>query len=165
MNLNSIDLSNIKVAIFDFDATLAIHKDKDFSDHRKVSKENFISFYEKAYKYPEHFYDDIEPCARSERLYELVTILRKKNIKMYCLSGMKFTFHLKAKQAFVSKYYGDDIEVIATSSQEFKLLGVEIIKKINNCESNEILFIDDLDEVVDMLRKNDIKAINVQDIV
>ncbi len=164
MNLNDIDLSHIKVAIFDFDATLAIHKDKDFSEHRKVSEENFFSFYAKAYKSPERFYDDIEPCTKSEKAYDLVNTLRKMNIKMYCLSGMKFTFHLKAKQAFVSKYYGDDIEVIATSSQELKLIGVNIIKEINNCELDEILFVDDLDEVVSMLKENGVKAINVQEI-
>jgi len=45
---------------------------------------------------------------------------------MYCLSGMKFSFHLKAKQNFINKYYGNDIEVISTSSQELKLKGVKI---------------------------------------
>lgn len=159
-----MDLKDIKVAIFDFDATLAIHKDKDFSKHRRVSEDNFISFYENAYKNPEHFYDDIEPCTRSEKMYNLVNFMRKMGIKMYCLSGMKFSFHLKAKQAFVSKYYGDDIEVIATSSQELKLVGVKILKEINNCELNEILFIDDLDDVVNMLNENGVKAISVKNI-
>ena len=83
---------------------------------------------------------------------------------MYCLSGMKFSFHLKAKQAFVNKYYGKDIEVISTSLQELKLKGVKILQKINNCNLNEILFIDDKSDVVELLNQNGIKAINVEDI-
>ena len=34
-----INLSNIKVAIFDLDDTLAIHKDKDYQKHRNESEE------------------------------------------------------------------------------------------------------------------------------
>lgn len=37
-------LKNIKVAIFDFDDTLAIHKDKDYQKHRNESEENIINF-------------------------------------------------------------------------------------------------------------------------
>ena len=38
MKLDDINLNNIKVAIFDFDDTLAIHKDKDFCKHRRESE-------------------------------------------------------------------------------------------------------------------------------
>ena len=37
-----IDLSSIKVAIFDFDDTLAIHKDKDYLKHRNENEENLL---------------------------------------------------------------------------------------------------------------------------
>lgn len=96
MKLTDINLNNIKLVIFDFDDTLAIHKDKDFSKHRRESEENFVNFYYNAYTNPDYFYDEIEPCTRSEVLYNLIDILRSKNIKIYCLSGMKFSFHLKA---------------------------------------------------------------------
>ena len=139
-------LKNIKVAIFDFDDTLAIHKDKDFSKHRSESEENFVNFYLNAYSKPDCFYDEIEPCIKSEILYDFIEKLRKRKIKMYCLSGMKFSFHLKAKQHFVHKYYGNDIEVISTRNQELKIDAVKIISKVNNCNLNEILFVDDIEE-------------------
>lgn len=164
MKLKDVNLNNIKLVIFDFDETLAIHKDSDFTKHRSETEESFINWYYNAYTNPECFYDEIEPCVKSEVLYNLVSDLRSRNIKMYCLSGMKFSFHLKAKQAFVSKYYGKDIEVISTSLQELKLKGVKILKKINNCNLNEILFIDDKSDVVELLNQNGIKAINVEDI-
>ena len=83
---------------------------------------------------------------------------------MYCLSGMKFSFHLKAKQTFINKYYGNDIEVISTTSQELKLKGVKIIGKINNCELDEILFIDDNPDVITLLEKNGVKSLLVNNI-
>ena len=164
MRLNNIDLNNIKVAIFDFDDTLAIHKDKDFTKHRSESEESFSNWYYNAYKNSNIFYEEIEPCTRSEILYKFINDLRNKKVKMYCLSGMKFSFHLKAKQAFIDKYYGNDIEVISTSSQELKLKGVKIIGKINNCKLDEILFIDDNSDVISLLEENGVKALLVNNI-
>lgn len=164
MKLDNVNLDNIKVAIFDFDETLAIHKDKDFTKHRGESEENFTNWYYNAYKNPSNFYEEIEPCTKSEILYNLINNLRNEKIKMYCLSGMKFSFHLKAKQTFINKHYGNDIEVISTSEQELKLKGIRIIAKINNCKLDEILFIDDNLDVIALLEKNGIKAIHIDNI-
>ena len=164
MKLEDINLDSIKIVIFDFDGTLAIHKDKEFNIHHNESEDKFISFYENAYKYPDTFYEEIEPCVKSEVLYNFINELRNKNIKMYCLSGMKFSFHLKAKQAFINKHYGEDIEVIATSSQDLKLFGTKIIQRINNCNLDEILFIEDLEDTINYLNDNDVKTIDVNDL-
>ena len=66
MRIDNIDLNNIKVAIFDFDDTLAIHKDKDFIKYRSESEESFSNWYYNAYKNPNIFYEEIEPCTKSE---------------------------------------------------------------------------------------------------
>lgn len=164
MKIENINLDNVKVAIFDFDDTLAIHKDKDFLIHRGESEEKRLGYYLNAYQNPDTFYEYIEPCMRSEVLYNFINDLRNKNIKMYCLSGMKFSFHLKAKQNFINKHYGDDIEVISASTQELKLNGVKIIQRLNNCNLEEILFIDDRSDVIDLLNDNGINSILVKDI-
>ena len=78
---------------------------------------------------------------------------------MYCLSGLKFSFHLKAKQSFINKHYGNDIEVIYTATQELKIAGVKIIQKLNNCNLEEILFIDDRQDTIENLRKHRINSI------
>ena len=77
---------------------------------------------------------------------------------------MKFSFHLKAKQSFINKYYGDDIEVISTASQELKIKGVKIIQKLNDCKLEEMLFIDDRTDVIELLKSNGINSILVKDI-
>lgn len=165
MKIENINLNNIKVVIFDFDDTLAIHEDKDFLIHRGESEEKRLGYYLNAYQNPSTFYEDIEPCVRSEVLYNFISDLRNKNIKMYCLSGMKFSFHLKAKQNFINKHYGNDIEVISVSTQELKLDGVKIIQRLNMCNLEEILFIDDREDVINILSQNNVKAILISDIV
>lgn len=90
--------------------------------------------YLNAYLKPEKFYETVEPCDMSEYIFRLINILRKSNIKLYCVSGMRFSFHLKAKEYFVHKYYGNDIEVISTRNQELKIDATKIISKINNCK-------------------------------
>ena len=159
-----INLSNIKVAIFDFDDTLAIHKDVDYLKHRNESEEKQLNYYLNAYLKPEKFYEMVEPCDMSESIFRLINILRKNNVKLYCVSGMKFSFHLKAKEYFVHKYYGNDIEVISTKNQELKIDASKIISKVNGCNLNEILFVDDIEKNVINFNKIGINAILPNDV-
>ena len=146
MKKQKINLENIKVAIFDFDDTLAIHKDKDYIKHRNENEDSFINYYLNAYLNEDSFYETIEPCVMSDSLYKMISILKNNGAKVYCVTGMKFSFHLKAKKHFVHKYYFEDIDVISTRSQEMKVEAVKIIRKINNCNLDEMLFVDDLEE-------------------
>jgi len=164
MERKKINLNDIKVAIFDFDDTLAIHKDKDYQKHRNESEDKLLNYYLNAYLNPEKFYEIIEPCNMSESILKLINILRKNNVKIYCVSGMKFSFHLKAKEYFVHKYYANDIEVISTRNQELKVEAAKIISKINNCSFDEILFVDDIEENICNLNKIGINALLTNDI-
>ena len=159
-----IDLNNIKVAIFDFDDTLAIHKDKDYIKHRNENEESLHNYYLNAYLNKSSFYDVIEPCDISNSIFKLISLLREKNVKIYCVSGMKFSFHLKAKEYFVHKYYGSDIEVISARNQELKIDAAKIISKINNCKLDEVLFVDDMEENIINFNKTGIIALLPNDV-
>lgn len=158
------NIKNIKVAIFDFDDTLAIHKNRDYKKNRNENEEKLLDYYLKAYLNPRTFYDNIEICDMSESIFKLISILRENNVKMYCVSGMRCSFHLKAKEYFVHKYYGTDIEVISTSNQELKVDAIKIISKINNCNLNEILFVDDMKENIVRFKNIGINAILPDDV-
>lgn len=80
---------------------------------------------------------------------------------MYCLSGMKFSFHFRAKQDFINKKYGNDIELISIGTQQLKLDGIKIISRFNNCNLDDILFIEDLECTVSYLKDNSVSAINI----
>ena len=144
MEKKKIDLTNIKVVIFDFDDTLAIHKNKDYVNQRNENKEILLNYYSNGYLNPDTFYDIIEPCTISSQLQKVVEICEMQGIKMYCVSGMKFSFHLKAKENFLRKYYSEHIEVISARSQELKCDAIRIIQRINKCDLNEIVIIDDI---------------------
>lgn len=162
--MEKINLNNIKVAIFDFDDTLAFHKDRDYKKNRNESEEKLQNYYLNAYLNPEKFYEINEPCNISESILKLINILRKNNVKIYCVSGMRFSFHLKAKEYFVHKYYGKDIEVISTSNQDLKVDSIKIISKINNCNLDEILFVDDMEENIIRFENIGINAILPNDV-
>ena len=158
MKNKELDLKKIKVAIFDFDSTLAIHRDKEYINHRNESEEKQLNYYLNAYLNPAIFYETIEPCDRSESLYKLICYFKKNKVKLYCVSGMKFSFHLKAKEAFVHKQYDSDMEVISTRSQELKIDAVKIIQRLHNCALEEILFVDDMEINVNRMRAIGIHA-------
>lgn len=162
-NMN-VNLDNIKVAIFDFDDTLAIHKDREFLKHRAKNEETYLNFYLNAYLNPKTFYESIEICDKSNSLYKIINVLRNNGAKLYCLTGMKFSFHLKAKQNFIHKYYGNDIEVIACYPQERKVDSVKIIQKVHNCNLSEMLFVDDIEDNVDRLNNLGVCALLIDEV-
>lgn len=157
--MKNIDLNNIKVIIFDFDNTLAIHQDSDYIEHRNKNEDNLLNYYLKAYLNPNKFYDEIEPCFTLSSLKKLVEVCEANNVKMHCVSGMRFSFHLKAKEYFIHKYYSKNIEVISTSSQELKCEAAKIIGRINHCELNEILFVDDIKDNIVRFKNMGIHAV------
>lgn len=164
MNDIGVNLDNIKIAIFDFDDTLAIHKDRDFLKHRAEDEETYLNYYLNAYLNPETFYESIESCNKSDSLYKIINILRNNGSKLYCLTGMKFSFHFKAKQNFIHSHYGNDIEVISCYPQDKKSDAVKIIQKINNCDFSEILFIDDIKDNVDKLNNLGVCALLIDEV-
>lgn len=150
-------LKDVKLAIFDFDDTLAIHKDKNYVEHRKKLGEN--NYFRKAFENPDTFYETIEPCDISKDMVNLICYLRLHNVKMYCLSGMRMSLHAEAKQHFINENYGEDIKLVSASTQEYKVDVVKILQESTGCKSNEILFIDDLQKVVDLMKEQGYMAL------
>ena len=72
---------------------------------------------------------------------------------------MKNSFHRKAKEHFIHKHYGHDIELISTSSQESKVDAVKIIQRINKCNLDEVLFVDDIKENIIRFKNLGISAL------
>ena len=77
---------------------------------------------------------------------------------------MKFSFHFKAKQNFINKHYGNDIELVSAGTQELKFDGIKIIAKTSDCDLEEMLFVEDLEDTVKFLKSNGINVINVNEI-
>ena len=127
-----ISLKNIKVAIFDFDDTLAIHRDSNYVENRKADEDGYFL---KAYENPQAFFETIEPCTANNDMRNLVGYCRNEGIPMFCVTGMRFSLHMSAKNAFIKKYYGDDIELITSAGQERKSDVVRILIRHFNSTS------------------------------
>lgn len=162
--MNKINLNKIKVIIFDFDNTLAVHKDLAFAEHRNKDKETYLNYYLNAYLYPDTFYETIEPCIINEALYKLANISKRKNINLYCVSGMEFSFNLKAKENFINKHYGNYIKLLCCKSQKEKCDAVRIIQNINKCNLDEILFIDEQETNLKLFKEMGINAMSPDEV-
>lgn len=145
---------DIKLAIFDYDDTLAVYKDNYYYNHREEG-----AYYMDAYLHPDSFYDKVAGAYPPEEMKSLVALCKSNNIMIYCLSGMRFTLHLEAKKQFIKRHYGESIELIATSNQERKRDVVEILKLIHHCDYDEILFVDDLNDNIQRMKELGIHAI------
>lgn len=145
-------VSKCRLAIFDFDDTMALHKDRDYVKHRKETGES--EYYRKAFEHPYTFYEIMEPCDESEELKNLIGYFRIHNVKMYCLSAMRMSLHARAKQFFINHHYGEDIELLSVSSQDGKVEAVKILQEIHGCEPCEVLYIDDVPEIVTMMQQH-----------
>lgn len=153
--MDNFSLNHIKIAVFDFDDTLSIHDNKSWAEQRTDD------YYIQAYLRPEDFYDSIEPCHPSKKLQEIVQFCRANGIDMYCLSGMRFSLHYKAKETFINEYYGADVKLVSSASQELKADVLHMLAKIHNCSKNEVLFVDDLPTNISSLVELGYWAVNV----
>ena len=156
-----ISLKNIKAAAFDFDNTLAIHREKKFMKSRAGDED---SYFLQAYEDPEHFYDVEEPCAVNEELKELIALFRERGVAMYCVSGMRSSMNCKAKDCYIKKHYGEGIEVIATAGQERKKDVVRILTRHLQIKPEEMLFVDDLEATLELLGETGVTGIHVSQI-
>ena len=151
-------LSGYKIVAFDFDDTLAVHKDKDYAAHRKALNED--NYFKMAYLCPNEFYESIETCTAPIEMQSFISYLRSLGtIKLYCVSGMKHTLHFKAKEAFIHRHYGLDIELIAAGSQERKADVLRVLQSVYDCRADEVLFVDDRQSTVDLLCKQGFSAV------
>lgn len=165
MAYNEKIIENIKVAVFDFDETLAKHINPNYQNERRKNDDNFTAFYVESYIHPDTFYDKVEQCIAPVKMQALVKELRNKGVKLYLLTGMPFSFNFQAKAAFTHKHYGDDIECLSTMNQEHKIDALKVIMKLNGCKREEILFVDDMPENIKRINAAGFIGLLSQDVV
>lgn len=156
-----ITLANIKVAVFDFDDTLAIHKDSNYVENRKADEDGYFL---KAYENPQDFYETIEPCTVNDDMKNLVGYCRNERIPMFCVTGMRFSLHLSAKEAFIRKHYGNDIELIAAAGQERKIDVVRILIRHFGIQPEQLMFVDDMQKTLALLKPTGITCVHLSEV-
>lgn len=153
---------NLKIAFFDFDNTLALHIDNEYVERLKRYGED--KYYANAFEFPDVFYENIEQCIASVEMVELVNYLRKKGVKLCCLTGMKTSLNAQAKKNFIKNHYGDDFDFYSAGTQSLKRMVVRIIREVNKYKPEEVIFVDDLAENIEMMRNDGVFAILANDV-
>ena len=154
-------LANIKVAVFDFDDTLAIHKDSNYVENRKADEDGYFL---RAYENPQDFYETIEPCTVNDDMKNLVGYCRNERIPMFCVTGMRFSLHLSAKEAFIRKHYGNDIELIAAAVQERKIDVVRILIRHFGIQPEQLMFVDDMQKTLALIKPAGITCVHLSEV-
>lgn len=149
-------IKDIKLAIFDFDNTLAIYDMQE--PHPDEYTGDSIEWYKEALLNPERFYEEYDPRKTSDKLQEIIACLRENGAKMFCVSHMQNTLNFTAKQSYVQNHYGSDIDLIATCSAEQKVEVVRILCRAFDCQPNEVIVFDDLQETVETMLQHGYNA-------
>ena len=128
----------IKVAIFDFDHTLA-EKKKEFPGTDE-------EFYTEAYKDPILFYHKYYRAP--EKMRGLVMALKNSGTeKFVCMSHMPYSINFKAKEFFVRVCYRNNFEMMSTESASAKIKLIDMMAKyVWHVSPEEILLVDDKPE-------------------
>ena len=143
-----IDLTKIRLAVFDFDFTLAEHRNKGYAAYWK-ELDNSRTFFREAYLHPETFYEETEVCTAPEAMRALVAYLRARGAKLICLSAMGQSLHARAKQCFIEKHYGPGFELLISGTHEKKVTALQVLQDALGLQPEELLFVDDLHDNVE----------------
>ena len=142
----------IKVAVFDFDNTLAV-KRKQFPGTES-------EFYTEAYQSPHLFYRKYYEAPESMKM--LVKTLRQSGTNTFiCMSHMPYSINFKAKELFVKTFYGRDFEMMSTESPEAKIRLINMMARyVWDVHRDEVLLVDDRAETRLMAQKNGCEVID-----
>lgn len=152
----------VKLVIFDFDGTLAIHQNHDYIERRE--RNGLQEYFAEAFKHPDTFYETFDPCVSNPQLVKMVELCRTANIPMCCVSGMKSSLHKRAKEAFIHKHYGKDIPLIVAADGKNKPFVAGVLSRVFELKHGEVLELDDEESVIKAMREDDFLAVTPKSI-
>lgn len=148
------DLSLYRLAVFDFDDTLAIHPSYLYDD----DKFGHTSCLTGDPNYYSHSY--APPVMQN-----LIANLRNECVYLMCLTHESTSLVQPLKQSFLDKWYGPGIELVFTSKPEYKPRDICIKCNMLGIEPCDVLFIDDKIGTVVAARKYGINALTTMQVL
>ena len=131
-----INLENVRLALFDFDDTLCIHKSHAHND----SKKNSIKYYSNAVKLGAGIWKNSSP---SKHMGVLLNHCKERNIRLGLISATGQSVCSKAKLEWVSNMYGLELENFCVDTAQSKVLMLTALAEVYNLNADEILLVDD----------------------
>ena len=128
-------LENLKMVLFDFDDTLAVH-----SQGHRIS-DHLMKYMINVHSGSKELWNTSKP---NLQLKKFMDYLAYKNIPMGLISGVRDCKTAERKIKWVKENYGYLLENYCVSSQEQKIIELKVLAKVNRLHENQIAIIDDL---------------------
>ena len=126
------NIAKLKIILFDFDDTLCIHTDHTSGGDDEYNAKMVVG--------------DMsvwKNCQVNEQLALFMNICEEKGIRMGLISTTESFRHMEAKQQFVKRMYGVNLENFCVGTQDGKLDMLNAIAAAYVYEKDEIAIVDD----------------------
>lgn len=152
-----INFEKLKVVIFDFDDTLAIHSDHAFPEREQ--------FQENVMKVLQDDYTVFNDCSPNDFMKEFMELCSTKDLHLGLVSHCESSKIAKMKCEWVLRNYGHALENYCVSSREMKLVTLRSLAEMLHCKADEILIVDDLYTTLDEAASAGFQAATPMEIV
>lgn len=127
-------LENLKMVLFDFDDTLAVH-----SQGHRIS-DHLMKYMINVHSGSKELWNTSKP---NLQLKKFMDYLAYKNIPMGLISGVHNCKAAERKIEWVKENYGYSLENYCVSSQEQKMIELSTIAEVNGFHESQIALVDD----------------------
>ena len=127
-------LENLKMVLFDFDDTLAVH-----SQGHRIS-DHLMKYMINVHSGSKELWNTSKP---NLQLKKFMDYLACKNISMGLISGVHDCKAAERKIEWVKENYGYSLENYCVSSQEQKMIELSTIAEVNGFHESQIALVDD----------------------
>lgn len=127
-------LENLKMVLFDFDDTLAVH-----SQGHRIS-DHLMKYMINVHSGSKELWNTSKP---NLQLKKFMDYLAYKNISMGLISGVHDCKAAERKIEWVKENYGYSLENYCVSSQEQKMIELSTIAEVNGFHESQIALVDD----------------------
>lgn len=127
-------LENLKMVLFDFDDTLAVH-----SQGHRIS-DHLMKYMINVHSGSKELWNTSKPNLQLKKFMDYLTY---KNIPMGLISGVHDCKSAERKIEWVKENYGYSLENYCVSSQEQKMIELSTIAEVNGFHESQIALVDD----------------------
>ena len=151
-----IDLSKVKIVLFDFDDTLCIHRKADNFD---------IDSYNVAMVKGGTSYWDMMGSAPNKQMKVFMNKLSEDDVELGLISATKLSCTGANKIEWVKLNYGYTLKNYCSGDFEGKVQIIKALITANNFSPDEVLFVDDLYSNIDAVAKLGVQVATPMEVV
>ena len=156
----SVNLRKIKVAFFDYDDTLCVHR------HISVNRPEKSTWDKAILLDVADWYSHPEYCVPQPAIQEFVTKLKGHGVKCHCLTWSNTNQLERARRKFLDENYNEAFDKIyIVGSREYKIDILENYVGLLHFKRDEILLVEDHPDTIYEARSKGFNALTVSEIV